>query len=98
MSDQQQQPAPPPAPAAPAAPGRAEVEAALLRAIEMAATKSMGATDARETQEYAAAALALSQAVVILDPALVAPQGVPPQVLAASTPQQQPSSGGGQKP
>jgi hypothetical protein len=117
MSDQQQggaapapeQAAPPPVPGGtpPApmlpAPSRMEVEAGLLRAINTCSVKAAGADDAREIQEYAASALNFSQALVILDPNVIAPQGVPPHILAASmpqppepTPSAQGESGGGQ--
>lgn len=85
MSDQQ--PMAPPM----AAPGLDEVLASLLHATDTAARSSSGAGDIREVREYGAAALSFAQAYAILHPNIVAPQGVAPQVLAASVPQQQPA-------
>jgi hypothetical protein len=54
----------------------AAVTQELQRAIQHAAVTCSSATDAREMQEAGAAALAFTQALVILDPTLD-PQGVP---------------------
>lgn len=43
---------------------------ALLNALEQLATKAAGATDTREQHEAAKGALALAQAIVVLDPEL----------------------------
>lgn len=52
------------------------VTQSLLRAIQLAADKATVATDTREMDECAKAALNFSQAVVLLDPTL-SPDGVP---------------------
>ena len=43
--------------------------------------RAAGGQEPEVVQRCAAASLAIAQAVVILDPALVAPQGVPPDAL-----------------
>jgi hypothetical protein len=58
-----------------------ELEAAVLDALKVNTQKCAGAADARDAADYARAVLALSQAAVILDPKLVAPQGVPADAL-----------------
>lgn len=73
---------------------REDVEEALLRAIQVAAEMAATADDARDMAECSRAALEFAQAVVILDPALVAPQGVPPDALHPPVPQIQEQQGG----
>lgn len=55
-------------------------------ATYQAAVRMAAATDPREIQECASAILQTAQATVILDPALVAPQGVPPDALSPPRP------------
>lgn len=57
------------------------VEEALYKAIERAAQDSATAKDPREVSELGRGALAFAQALVILDPSVVSPQGVPPDAL-----------------
>lgn len=76
----------PPEPLVPA-PERAEVLQALLRACRDCAVLASGAPDSREVSEAGRAALAFAQAAVILDPELVAPQGVPADALFPPKPQ-----------
>jgi hypothetical protein len=61
-------------------------EQALFDAIKVNVSKCVGSDDPREAQEFAHAALELAQAAVILDPKLVAPQGVPADALHPPTP------------
>jgi hypothetical protein len=63
-----------------------QLEAALFDAIRVTASKCAGSDDPREVEEFARAALALAQAAVILDPKLVAPQGVPADALHPPVP------------
>lgn len=74
-----------------AGPSIEEVQASLLRAIHVAAITSAGVDDVREVREYGAAAQAFAQAYVTIDPNLVAPQGVRPEVLAKATPKPEPA-------
>lgn len=60
------------------------VNRALWNALLSNAMKAAGANDSRAAKESAAAALDIAQAIVVLDPNLIAPQGVPPEVLAAA--------------
>lgn len=82
-----QQPA---APAPMAAVDQQAVCDSLMRAIQTCSEKGPGANDAREAAEYAKSALAYAQAYVAIHPGLIAPQGVPPGVLAAAQPMQVP--------
>jgi hypothetical protein len=56
---------------------RISLEKELLNAASKAAKGILTAQDPREAKEWAQTALALSQSIVILDPDLVAPDGVP---------------------
>jgi hypothetical protein len=91
MSDQQQVPEQPgeiqvqQQPQMPDHPDPA-TEQALFDAIKVNVSKCVGSDDPREAQEFAHAALELAQAAVILDPKLVAPQGVPADALHPPTP------------
>lgn len=69
---------------------RLEVEQTLYRAIKRSAEDAAAAQDPREVRELAQAALAFSQAAVILDPSLVAPQGVPADALHPPQPTPRP--------
>lgn len=60
---------------------RVELEGKLLRAANIAADGVSTAEDPREAREWAQTMLALSQSIVILDPDLVSPQGVPVDAL-----------------
>lgn len=55
-------------------------------AAYQAVTAASGAEVPREKQEAADAALKLAQAIVILDPSVVAPGGVPPDALSPARP------------
>lgn len=55
-------------------------------AAYQAAVNAAQATIPREQQEAADAVLKLAQAVVILDPSVVAPGGVPPDALSPARP------------
>lgn len=59
------------------APSMPETEASIRRSLQVANAGVQASNDPREAKEWAAAVLALSQSLVILDPKLVAPQGVP---------------------
>lgn len=68
---------------------RTALETKLLRAAEIAADGVATAEDPREAREWAQTALALSQSIVILDPDLVSPQGVPVDALHPPAPRSQ---------
>lgn len=68
---------------------RVQLETKLLRAANIAADGVSTAQDPREAREWAQTALALSQSIVILDPDLVAPQGVPVDALHPPAPRDQ---------
>lgn len=53
----------------------------LLNAVQKAADGAAMANGAQDVKDFAAGALQLSQAAVILDPNLVGPQGVPADAL-----------------
>lgn len=55
-------------------------------AAYQATVTAAGATIPREMQEAADAALKLAQGIVILDPSVVAPGGVPPDALSPPRP------------
>lgn len=59
-----------------------QVNRALWNALTANASKAAGAQDARAAKEYAAATLDLAQAIIALDPNLVAPQGITPEAMA----------------
>lgn len=90
MSDQQPQ-----APEALTAPPMEQVLASLLHAVDSLARKASGVVDVREVQEYGAATLNFAQSYAILHPDVIAPQGVSPDRIAASTPAQPKAPGGG---
>jgi hypothetical protein len=59
-----------------------ETERRCFDAVKINAQRAAaGEIDSRDADAFAAAALKLAQAAVILDPTLVAPQGVPPIAL-----------------
>lgn len=58
----------------------------LLNAVTVAADGASMANGAEDKKDFAAAALQLSQAAVILDPNLVAPSGVPADALHPPVP------------
>lgn len=55
-------------------------------AMYQACVNVAGASVPKEQQESADAALKMSQAIVILDPSVVAPGGVPPDALSPARP------------
>lgn len=94
MSDQTAQPPEPPvqtqqlaspAPAVPLAPGVEQIDPAvkeaLMNAIRLCAASAAAADAPADKREAGNAALSFAQALVIIDPQLVAPQGVPPNAL-----------------
>lgn len=92
MTDQQMPPQAPPPDGPPQGPPMlpgadlTAVLASLLSVVNDCAVKAKGSGDVREVKEFAGAALNFSQSYAILHPALVAPQGVAPEVLARSQP------------
>lgn len=93
------QPAPPVVPARAVSPQeealRQSAIEGLLLAVDNAARTAGSVTAAQDAQDWSRAALQLAQAAVILDPNLVAPQGVPPNAIHPPLPhiqmQQQPA-------
>ena len=77
--------------------GHDDVDAALWNALLVLARKAAGTQDSREAKDYADAAKDFADAITQLDPSLISPQGVPPEVLARSIPQPQPSGGSEKK-
>lgn len=69
-----------------AAPSLEDTENNIKRSLQVANAGVQAASDPREAKEWAAAVLSLSQSLVILDPALVAPQGVPIDALHPPAP------------
>jgi hypothetical protein len=66
---------------------RDQVSMQLLDAISVLTQKASMAQDTREAAEASKAVLAFAQALVILDPTVISPQGVPPETLAKSAAQ-----------
>ena len=60
-----------------APPSMEQTEADVKRSLQVANAGLQPSSDPREAKEWAAAVLSLAQALVIMDPQLVAPQGVP---------------------
>lgn len=58
----------------------------IQRSLDVANKGVQASKDPREAKEWAQAVLALSQSLVIVDPKLVAPQGVPIDALHPPTP------------
>lgn len=58
----------------------------IRRSLDVANKGVQAAQDPREAKDWAAAVLSLSQSLVILDPKLVAPQGVPIDALHPPAP------------
>jgi hypothetical protein len=65
---------------------RDQVSIVLLQTILEFTQKASQATDSRMAAEWSKGVQELASSLVILDPAVIAPQGVPPEVLARSAP------------
>lgn len=94
MSDQTAPPGAAPAPAPTQLPGMDAIDAldpnlkeAIAQAIQSCAESAAGAPTPAEQNQAADAALKLAQALVILDPQLVAPQGIPAMAMYPPKPE-----------
>lgn len=68
-----------------------QVADALWQALLTQAQAIAVSDDPRNAASGADACLKLAQAITVLDQTVIAPQGVPPEVLAKSVPQPEPS-------
>lgn len=78
MADQQQPMQPPEPPVSASADQiNPEIEEALENAILRMAQKGAGSSDGRDAKDYAEAAVKFAQALILTNPELVAPAGIP---------------------
>lgn len=68
-----------------------QVADALWQALYVQAQAIAVADDPRNAAASADACLKLAQTITVLDQSVISPQGVPPEVLAASVPQPDPA-------